>query len=136
MTFFQRALAAVILAALGASYAVQRIAAGLTITQRTQAASLIMCLAGMVAYGLWAYRNPRRFGYAVAPFTWLLHGVIFYTFVFLRDFYGLFADWNFTFWSSVLRLQGFAMAAGIGVLMLLEVFIVAHNRKLRGNHAS
>lgn len=101
----------------------------MTVLQKNQAVSLVLALAGSAFYIIWALRHPRYSGYAVAPVSWLLHGAIFYACVFLRDFGGFFSGWDFTFWSSVVRLQGYALAAGIGAAMMLEFFTIARNHK-------
>ena len=78
--------------------------------------NLVLSLAGLLIWVVWAYRNRQMLGYAIPPVSWLLHSVIFYVARFaLSD--GSPSEF-FTLWSSILRLHALILAVGIGAINL------------------
>lgn len=83
-----------------------------------QSIVLGVALSGIVIWIYWGWMNRKRWLYAVAPITWLLHVAIFYTAVLIQE-PPFFSDVYAT-WSSVIRLHGVILAAGAGIILLVQ----------------
>lgn len=105
----------------------------MTTLQQVQAFSWLLALIGLAACVAWYRSKPKQIGYITAPGTILLHAFVLYTAVFLRDYAGLLAGMNFTFWSALLRMQTLVMIAGVCVVMAMQLFVITRNWK---QHAS
>ena len=72
---------------------------------------------------VWAKKNARRWWYAIMPGLWLLHVVIFYCNVFAESSgLILMSHPEFTLWSSLVRLQGISIFAGIILALVMDKF--------------
>jgi len=67
---------------------------------------------------LWARRNPKIAGYAVAPFLWALHRAVFYTVYFLLPSPKPVNLLNL--WTAAINLQGMITVFLVGLVLLLE----------------
>lgn len=91
-----------------------------------QVIQLIVILIAIVTVGFsWSYvrSHPEKAAYSVPPVSWLIHLIIFYAFVFLKDFFGQFTEIDFTLWSSIIRLQAAFLILGIMVMLRFERLI-------------
>lgn len=83
---------------------------------------IVMLIAIATILITWSYvrSHPKNASYSVPPVSWLLHLIIFYGFVFAKDFLGLFSEIDFTLWSSIIRLQAAFLILGIMVMLRFD----------------
>lgn len=87
--------------------------------QRTiQEIACLIAFGTIVVLGLLMRKFRNHWYYAIAPLTWLIHTILFYFCVFLRDAGVDLGLMDFTFWSSLVRLHGVCVMAGIVVALL------------------
>jgi len=94
----------------------------MTTQQALQALVLAVTLLALGATWVFVRRHPDEWAYAVPPAAWLLHLIIFYGCIFWRDFANG-PHLDFTFWSTVVRLQAAFLILGGMLLLACEQLI-------------
>ena len=96
----------------------------MTPIEELQVVNACIAFIGLLIWVIWAAKNKAGRLYAIAPITWLLHSMVFYTLIFLRNFADMTFAINFTSWSSVLRLHAVILICGIGLLMVWDKLVL------------
>lgn len=76
---------------------------------------LIGSFVGALIWCAWVVFNRRRWGYAVAPISWLVHCCVYFT---VRTLFPLDPNLIFQLWSVLLIGHGVGILIGIGIAWL------------------
>lgn len=83
--------------------------------------NLLLALAGVVLWGYAVIGDRRKLMYGLSVIVWLVHGCVFYVSVLIYRvfvFSGPITNVDFfMFWSRILRMQGFLVALGYGIVL-------------------
>lgn len=97
--------------------------AALTTQQYVQFLVVIVAIASIFMTAVFWRRHPDEWAYTIPPLSWLAHVLIFYAFVFAKDFLGLAIGLDFMLWSAVLRLQAAFLILGVMTMLAYEHLI-------------
>ena len=82
--------------------------------------ALVMAVAGIVIWMVWAERNKFRWKIAIAPLSWLINVAAFYL-CYLSQWYRHTIDYKLlNNWSLIIRLQSLVLVMGLGIILIIN----------------
>jgi len=82
--------------------------------------ALILAIAAIIMWIAWGIRNPGKWGYAIAPLSWLVNVGVFSGCFVAASSLGRMVPHLFNYWGQVVIIQGLLLTGGVVTVLLFD----------------